>query len=244
MAKLPGVGYTVLTAVSHAGNAHGQSPAPMDLTADPWAGRDPQSTTVDQAAMAKRYGPSWQAGVAGPHSNVWREKLAMAFAQRKAPWPVDYDKWDGIPIQREVDDARYSDDRRVLAVQEGPGPTEVPPATKLRGVGYTVLTAISHAGNAHGKPPVPMDLTADPWAGRDPQSTAVDLAAMARRYGPNWQAGVAGSHSNVWREKLAMAFAQHRAPWSVDYNKWDGIPIQREVDDARYSDDRRVLAVR
>jgi hypothetical protein len=86
----------------------------MDLSADPWAGIDPRSTNVNQAAMAQRYGPHWQAGVSGPHSNVWRDALREAFAARTARWPVVYSEWDGIPIGREVDDARYSLDPRVL----------------------------------------------------------------------------------------------------------------------------------
>jgi hypothetical protein len=86
----------------------------MDLSADPWAGRDPRGTTVDQAAMAKRYGPNWQAGVSGPHSNVWEGKLQELFAARTAPWSVIYEQWDGIPIRREIDDSRYSLDPRIF----------------------------------------------------------------------------------------------------------------------------------
>jgi hypothetical protein len=86
----------------------------MDLSADPWAGRDPRTPNVDQAAMAKRYGPHWQAGVPGPHSNVWRDALRDAFADRTARWNPKFEDWDGIPIGREVNDAMFSQDRRVL----------------------------------------------------------------------------------------------------------------------------------
>jgi len=86
----------------------------MDLTADPWAGRDPRTTIVDQAAMDRRYGPHWRAGAPGPHSNVYADGLRERFALRKAGWPVQYGEWDGIPIGREINDAYYSMDSRAL----------------------------------------------------------------------------------------------------------------------------------
>jgi hypothetical protein len=99
----------------------------MNLSADPWAGIDPRSPNVDQAAMAKRYGPHWQAGVSGPHSNVWEVTMQEAFAARKATWSVVYEEWDGIPTRREVDDARYSLDRRVLGLMQPPKPPKPEP---------------------------------------------------------------------------------------------------------------------
>lgn len=111
----PGVGYAVRPGtLSHAGGGHGQPPVPMDLTADPWAGRDPRSPIVDQAAMARRYGQHWQSGAPGPHSNVYEDGLRERFALRKATWPVNFEEWDGIPIGREVNDAFFSKDSRVL----------------------------------------------------------------------------------------------------------------------------------
>jgi len=67
--------------------------------------------------MAQRYGPNWQAGVSGPHSNVWEGKLQELFAARTAPWNPDYAAWDGIPIRREIDDSRYSLDPRIFPPQ-------------------------------------------------------------------------------------------------------------------------------
>src|SRR5262245_60097560 len=104
----PGVGYAVVPGtMSHAGDSH-VPPEPayrMDLTADPWAGRDPRTTVVDQDAMGRRYGPHWGAGVSGPHSNVYSDGLRERFANRTATWPVQYDQWDGNPIGPEVNDA-------------------------------------------------------------------------------------------------------------------------------------------
>ncbi len=116
----PGVGYQVQPgAVSHAGDGHGFPPSPLNLTADPWAGRDPRTTAVDQTAMTGRYGPHWQAGVSGPHSNVYEDSLREKFASRTATWPVQYEEWDGIPIGREVNDAFFSKDPRVNATTTG-----------------------------------------------------------------------------------------------------------------------------
>ena len=118
MAKKPGVGYEV-----HPGaqSLAGGFQVTMDLTADPWAGRDPRTTNVDQTAMGKRYGPHWTAGVSGPHSNVYEDALRDRFADRAATWPVVYEEWDGIPIGREVNDSFYSRDTKVAPYIPGPG---------------------------------------------------------------------------------------------------------------------------
>jgi hypothetical protein len=117
----PGVGYEV-----HPGaqSLAGGFQVTMDLTADPWAGRDPRTTNIDQTAMGKRYGPHWQAGVAGPHSNVYEDALRERFANRTATWPVVYEEWDGIPIGREVNDSFYTRDTKVTAPPSQTGTCE------------------------------------------------------------------------------------------------------------------------
>jgi len=114
----PGVGYEVRPGTrSLAGNSHVPPEAPytMDLTADPWAGRDPRTNVVDQEAMKQRYGPFFQAGVSGPHSNVYEDALREKFATRTAFWNPKYEDFDGNPIGREVNDAFYSRDTKVTA---------------------------------------------------------------------------------------------------------------------------------
>ncbi len=118
MAK-PGVGYEVRPGTQ---SLAGGFSVTMDLTADPWAGRDPRTTNIDQTAMGQRYGSHWQAGVSGPHSNVYEDALRERFAARAATWPVVYEEWDGIPIGREVNDSFYSRDTKVTApISPGPG---------------------------------------------------------------------------------------------------------------------------
>lgn len=121
-----GVGYSPLPgARSLAGTGHGHPAILMNTIVDPWAGG-----TFRRELMAERYGPWWESGAPGYHSNVFEGELRERFADRTARWPVDYSQWDGVPTQREVTDAYYTQDQRVrpVVVALPPPPPAPPPA--------------------------------------------------------------------------------------------------------------------
>lgn len=132
-ALLPGVGYAVMPgAMSYAGTGHGHAAVQLDASADPWAGGG-----FNRQTMFLRYGPWWETGVPGPHSTDYATYLREAFASRTARWPVDYSLYDGEPSEKEVTDAYYTRDPRVLPLTSPtrpprplptptPGPTPAP----------------------------------------------------------------------------------------------------------------------
>lgn len=127
----PGVGYIPNPAVSVAGGGYYR----MDLSAHP----HDLSGAAQQVAMARRYGTSWPAGVAGiVHQPSIQQYLAQDFEAAlatgappkwaSAGWRAG--DWTGVPTAEEVDDAYYSKDPRVTTrnVPRPPVPVEPPPA--------------------------------------------------------------------------------------------------------------------
>ncbi len=130
MPQRSGVGYVPNPAVSVAGGGS----HPMDLTAHPsqFDSGSPQM----QAAMFRRYGPLWQAGVSGivhqPSIQQYFEQdfeatVASGIAPRWASPGWKAQDWTGIPTAEEVDDAYYTKDSRVTTRQVPRPPIDPPP---------------------------------------------------------------------------------------------------------------------
>lgn len=118
----PGVDYRPLPgARSLAGNAHGKPAQPFNPAIDPWGGG-----RFDRSKMAGRYGQYWDLGVNGPHDSSYHAYLTDQFAERRARWGPRYDEFDGKPTAREVNDAYYTADRRVLPLPPQPPPPPPP----------------------------------------------------------------------------------------------------------------------
>lgn len=122
----PGVGYSPRPgAMSYAGTGHGHAAVPLNQSIDPWA-----NGTFNESLMAGRYGEDWIAGVPGPHSTDYANYFRIQFAERTARWGViDYSLYDGEPTQKEITDAYYTKDARVLPIVPHPEPTPTPAPT-------------------------------------------------------------------------------------------------------------------
>lgn len=98
---------------------HGYPPARLDTTAV-WV--NPDAPTQDE--LARRYGVHWQAGVGGVHSNVFNDALREEFLLGRWGSLAEY---DGRPTAMEMNDAYYTQDRRVYNPLPAPPPPSPPP---------------------------------------------------------------------------------------------------------------------
>jgi hypothetical protein len=90
------------------------------------------------------------------------------------------------------------------------------------GGGYNAIGQRSYAGAAYGSPGQQINAAADPFA-----TGTFDPAAMAARYGVDWQRGASGFHSPDFRSMLEEELGR--------------APSQTEVYDAYYSQDPAMI---
>lgn len=120
------VGDVVLSPRTRATVASVPSPTTLALNGSLPAPGDSLTTWYVRSLMACRYGPRWEGGSPGPHATDYERYMREDFANRVARWHPDYPLYDGNPTEREINDAYYSRDRRVLPLPVQPTPTMAP----------------------------------------------------------------------------------------------------------------------
>lgn len=201
---LPGAGYTPPRgAFSLAGTGHGHQAVPLNTSCDPWAGGG-----FNRDLMACRYGPHWENGAPGPHSNIFNDELHQRCLDRTGRWstPAELAKYNCAPLPRETTDAYYTQDPRVkpVVVVVRPTPTPIPTPNP------TPEPTPEPTPNPTPEP------TPEPTASPCPECLEVDLVAVPPKHARTLQYAKTWNPDNQGKLRERFVRLQALAAWVVE----------------------------